>query len=50
VIDGESVEGENVFTRATLASAGISCRRVCLSFRLSVASRCSTETVKRGIT
>jgi len=35
------------FTLATLASAGISCRRV--SVCLSVASRCSTETAKRRI-
>jgi len=39
------------FTRATLASAGISCRRVsvCLSVRPSLTSRCSTETAKRRI-
>jgi len=38
------------FTRA-LPSVGISCRRlfVGLSVRLSVTSRCSTETVKRRI-
>jgi len=34
------------FTSKTLAIAGISCRRV----RLSVTSRCSTETAKRRIT
>ena len=40
------------FTRATVASASISCRRVsvCLSVRLSLTSRCSTETAKRRIT
>ena len=35
------------FTRATVVSAGISCRRV--SVCPSVTSRCSTETAKRGI-
>jgi len=35
-----------VFTRATLASAGISCRRV----SMSVTSRCSIETAKCRIT
>jgi len=34
---------ELVFTHATLASAGISCRRVCLSVRLFVTNRYSTE-------
>ena len=40
------------FYPRTLACAGISCRRVsvCLSFRLSVTSRCSTDTTKRKIT
>ena len=40
-----------IFTRATLASAASSCRRVyvCLSVRLSVTSRCSIETVKLRI-
>jgi len=42
-----------VFTRATLASAGISYRRVsvclCLSVRPSVTSRCSTEPANHSI-
>jgi len=37
-----------IFTRATLAGAGISCRR--MSVRLSITSRCSTETTGRKIT
>jgi len=37
------------FTRATLDSSGLS-SRVCLSVRLSVRSRCCTETAKRKIT
>ena len=40
----------SLFTHATLAGAGISCRRVCLSVRLYVTSRCSTETAERSIT
>ena len=36
-----------VITRTTLASAGISCRR--MSVYLSVTSRCSTETAKHWI-
>jgi len=39
---------ETIFTRATPASAGISCRRV--SVRPSVTTRCSTEMAKRRIT
>jgi len=42
-----------VFTRATLASAGISYRRVsvclCLSVSPSITSRCSTEPANRSI-
>jgi len=40
-----------VFARATLAYAGISCRRVSVSPSVypSVTSRCSTETAKRRI-
>jgi len=38
-----------IFTRVTLASAGISCHCV-LSIHLSVTSRCSTEMAKRRIT
>ena len=37
-----------IFTRATLAGAGIICRR--MSVRLSITSRCSTETTGRKIT
>jgi len=39
----------DIFTRTTLASIGISCRRasVCLSIRPSVTSLCSTETAKQ---
>jgi len=39
-----------VFSRATLASAGISCRCISLSVCLSATGRYSTETAKRRIT
>jgi len=38
------------FACATVASAGISCSRVCLSVRLSGTSQSSTEMAKRRIT
>ena len=45
-------DDDDDITRATLASAGINCRRVSLrlSVCLSVTSRRSTETAKRWIT